>query len=107
VRSCGTPHAETNAVMLPHSARFMAGRAPRELGAFAAALGDPEADPGAAGDLIASLAALAGSTRLSDLGVTSDALHDLAAAAAGHPALQNTPGGVSREDLQRLFSGAL
>ena len=32
VRLAGTPHAETNAVMLPHSARLMAGRAPAALG---------------------------------------------------------------------------
>ena len=29
VRTCGTPHAQTNAVMLPHSVRLMSLRAPR------------------------------------------------------------------------------
>ena len=53
VRVAGTPHAETNAVMLPHSARLMAGRAPAALGAFAAALGDPAGDPGAAAERVA------------------------------------------------------
>ena len=28
VRTCGTPHAQTNAVMLPHSVRLMSRRAP-------------------------------------------------------------------------------
>ena len=32
VRETGTPHAETNAVMLPHSARLMAPRAPGRVG---------------------------------------------------------------------------
>ena len=34
VRTTGTPHAETNAVMLPHSARLMEGRAPEAVAAF-------------------------------------------------------------------------
>ena len=48
VRTAGTPHAETNAVMLPHSARMMVSRAPAELGLFAGAVGDPDEDPDAA-----------------------------------------------------------
>jgi maleylacetate reductase len=38
VRTAGAPHAETNAVMLPHSAHLMAGRAPEALGRLATAL---------------------------------------------------------------------
>ena len=34
VRTTGTPHAETNAVMLPHSARLMEERAPEAVAAF-------------------------------------------------------------------------
>jgi maleylacetate reductase len=45
VRTAGTPHAETNAVMLPHSARLMAGRAPGPMSDQAAALGDDCGDP--------------------------------------------------------------
>ena len=48
VRVAGTPHAETNAVMLPHSARFMVARAPGPLAELAEALGDPHGDPEAA-----------------------------------------------------------
>src|SRR5436190_4815356 len=65
VRLAGTPHAETNAVMLPHSARLMVGRAPGPLGALAGALGDPAEDPAAAPGRIAKLAARSGHTRLS------------------------------------------
>lgn len=39
VRICGTPHAETNAAVLPHSVAFLAGRAPEPYGRLAAALG--------------------------------------------------------------------
>ena len=50
VRIAGTPHAQTNAVMLPHFAGLMAGRAPGVIGEFARALG-PHApgDPGRRG----------------------------------------------------------
>ena len=107
VRTCATPHAETNAVMLPHSASFVAGRAPRELGEFALALGDPEGDADAAGDLLGALSALTGVTRLSELGVTERQAGEVAAAAAGHPALGNTPGGAGREDVEGLLRRAL
>jgi maleylacetate reductase len=108
VRTCGTPHAETNAVMLPHSARLMAGRAPREMGEFARALGAPEADPDLAGDRVAALTALSGFTRLCELGVTQSAMEEVASAAAAHPAVQATPGGgVGREELQELLCRAL
>lgn len=107
VRTCDTPHAETNAVVLPHSARFMAGRAPRELGAFARALGDPAGDPARAGERVSELAAHTGIACLSELGVTARALTGLAAAVAGHPALQNTPGGVGRGEVEALLRQAL
>ena len=107
VRTLGTSHAETNAVMLPHSARFVAGRAPRALGACANALGDAEGDPGAAGDRVAALTRLTGVTGLSDLGVEPDALARVTAVAVEHPALQNTPGGVSRADVEALLQVAL
>ncbi|MGH2847536.1 MAG: iron-containing alcohol dehydrogenase, partial [Thermoleophilaceae bacterium] len=64
VRSAGTPHAETNAVVLPHSARLMAGRAPGAMSELARALGDASGDPEAAGPHIARLAARCGHTRL-------------------------------------------
>ena len=107
VRTCDTPHAETNAVMLPHSARFVAGRAPWELGQFALALGAVQADAGEAADLIAALSSLTGLTKLSALGVTGAMLGEVATAAAGHPALANTPGGVSRGDVEDMLRRAL
>ncbi len=39
VRVCGTPHAETNAAILPHALAFLAARAPAAFEPLAAALG--------------------------------------------------------------------
>jgi alcohol dehydrogenase class IV len=39
VRVCGSPHAETNAAILPRAMAFLAPRAPTAVGAFAAAIG--------------------------------------------------------------------
>ena len=61
VREAGTPHAETNAVMLPHSARLMEARAPEALRAFREALPAE----------LAALAARSGHTRLASLGVAN------------------------------------
>ncbi|MBA2764350.1 MAG: iron-containing alcohol dehydrogenase [Thermoleophilaceae bacterium] len=90
VRVVSTPHAETNAVVLPHSVDFMVARAPREVGLFAEAIG---ADgPAAASRVIASLAAGSGIRSLSDLGIQPAWIPHLAKAVAEHPALANTPG---------------
>lgn len=107
VRTAGTPHAETNAVMLPHLARFMAGRAPAAMGSFAAALGDPESDPAAAAGRVAKLAARSGRTRLSALGVAESQLPEIGAAAAAHPLLANTPDPPDEQELTRLLHEAL
>ena len=107
VRTCGTPHAETNAVMLPHSARLMAGRRPVELGRFALALGEPEPDAGAAAGRVVGLTALTGVTRLSELGVGEERIGELSTAAAAHPGMAATPGGVDREDVARLLAAAI
>ena len=96
VRMAGTPHAETNAVMLPHTARFAAGRAPAALERFARAMGGEDA-----AERIAPLSALCGVTRLSELGVAAEQLSEVAEAAAAHPALAATPGGApSPEELR-------
>jgi alcohol dehydrogenase class IV len=106
VRTAGTPHAETNAVMLPHSARLMAGRAPDAMGRFARALGDPEGDPDSAAARTATLAARSGATRLSSLGVKETQLEDLAARAGAHPLLANTPEPPDEEEFARLLRDA-
>jgi alcohol dehydrogenase class IV len=107
VRVAGTPHAETNAVMLPHFARLMADRAPRELGAFAQALGDPAADPAAAARLISKLAARSGHTRLSTLGVDEEQLPQIVEAVQGHRGLGLVPQPPDRDELLQVLREAL
>ncbi len=107
VRGAGTSHAQTNAVMLPHFAGLMAGGAPAQLGAFARALGAPEADPGAAAGLVAELSARSGHTRLSELGVKDEQLPPVAAAVVEHPAYLNTPAPPSEGELLTLLRAAL
>jgi alcohol dehydrogenase class IV len=107
VRVAGTPHAETNAVMLPHFARLMADRAPAELGRLAHALGDPEADPAAAAGLISKLAARSGHTRLSTLGVTEEQLPQIADAVQGHRGIEMTPQPPDRDQLLEVLRAAL
>jgi alcohol dehydrogenase class IV len=107
VRTANTPHAETNAVMLPHSARLMASRAPTQMSALALALGAPEAGPGAASALLAPLAAQSGHARLRTLGVEEPQLASVAAAVQQHPALANTPDPPSEDELHELLLAAL
>jgi alcohol dehydrogenase class IV len=107
VRVAGAPHAETNAVMLPHFAAMMASRAPAELGALATALGDPEGEPEAAAPNIARLAARSGHTRLSTLGVGEEHLPQVVEAALRHPALGNTPDPPDAEELLAVLERAL
>jgi alcohol dehydrogenase class IV len=107
VRTAGSPHAETNAVVLPHSARLMAGRAPGPMSELAGALGDGAGDPEAAAGDIARIAARCGHTRLATLGVTEEHLPAAAAAAASHPALALTPDPPGEAELLELLRAAL
>jgi alcohol dehydrogenase class IV len=106
VRTAGAPHAETNAVMLPHSAHLMAGRAPEALGRLATALGTESGDPEAVEPALAGLAARSGRTRLKTLGVAEDALPAIASAATAHPALANTPARPGEEELLAVLRRA-
>lgn len=107
VRTAGTPHAQTNAVMLPHFARMMAGRVPGAIGELAAALGDPDADPEAAAGRVSKLAARSGHTRLSTLGVEEQHLPRVAEGVMRHPALRSTPDPPDAEELLALLRDAL
>ncbi|MEA2481562.1 MAG: maleylacetate reductase [Thermoleophilaceae bacterium] len=98
VRVGGTPHAETNAVMIPHTVRFAQPRAPERIGRLEAALGRPVAD----------LAARSGATRLGDLGFGPDGVDDVLDAASGRAELGNTPGGTpTRDELRAYIEAAL
>lgn len=107
VRTAGSPHAQTNAVMLPHFAGLMSMRVPGVMGEFAQALGDPEGDPGAAAGRAAKLAARSGHTRLATLGVEEEHLPRVAEAVMRHPALGNTPEPPGEDELLALLRDAL
>ena len=95
VRVLRTPHAQTNAVMLPHSAAFVAQR-------------DPGALQGVDPATLARLAARAGVTTLGELGVAEDQLDQVVEAVLLHPAIGNTPGGPpTSKELRRLLATAL
>lgn len=101
VRMCGTPHAATNATMLPHVLRAVAAREPAALEPVAAELGValaalPERVSGLAG----------GGRRLADLGVERAALPAVAEAAAARAELAGRPGAPDRGQLLRLLEQA-
>jgi alcohol dehydrogenase class IV len=107
VRTADSPHAQTNAVMLPHFAGMMAGRVPGVMGEFARALGDPDGNPDAAAGTVAKLSARCGHTRLRTLGVEEEHLPRVAAAVMQHPALNNTPEPPGEDELLELLRNAL
>ena len=95
VRLLRTPHAQTNAVMLPHSVAFVRERDPAAVAGL---------DPAA----VARLAARAGVTSLRELGVGEPQLDEVVEAVLRHPAIGNTPGGTpTAGQLRELLSGAL
>ena len=107
VRTAGSPHAQTNAVMLPHFAALMSGRVPGVIGELARALGDPDGDPAAAAGRASRLSARSGHTRLATLGVEEEHLPPVAAAVMQHPALGNTPDPPREDELLALLREAL
>lgn len=108
VRTVGSPHAETNAVMLPHTVGLMAHRAPGAVGRFARALGDPDGEAVNASGRVARLTAEAGAEGLAELGVDEDDIPAIVEAAGRHPALGATPGGAPGEaELSELIRAAL
>lgn len=105
VRVGGTPHAATNAVMLPHSVAFMADRAPRVIAALGDALGTSGAD--GAADAVGRLASRSLVTSLEQLGFERDRAAEVASVALHHPGVGATPGEVTVDDLCDLVTAAL
>jgi alcohol dehydrogenase class IV len=101
VRMLGTPHAETNATMLPRTMEMMRSRAPDEIAALARALG---AEPGEIGRRIESLGG--GPRRLRDLGASADRLESARHAMLQRPELENTPDPPGPDELRRLIDDA-
>jgi alcohol dehydrogenase class IV len=107
VRTTGSPHAETNAVMLPHFARAMAPRVPAAMQAVARTLGVEDENPIAGAERIAELAALSGHTRLTEVGVTAEQLDEVVSQALAHPAVANAPEPLDGRELRSLLEAAL
>ena len=98
VRVCGTPHAQTNAVMLPHFVRFMEPRAPREIALLHEALGTE----------VQTLAARAGVTTLRELGVSKDDLPRIMEGVAQRGDIAaNTPGSPDADEVRAVVAAAI
>ena len=102
VRSCGTPHAETNAAILPRAMAFMAPRAPRSIERLAEALG------GDVGQIEARILALGGDPPgLGALGGDRAGLEAALDAILARPELALTPPEPPRrEELRELIEKA-
>jgi maleylacetate reductase len=103
VRITGSPHAPTNAVMLPHFVRMMESRAPREMELVAAALGNKDVRPS---DTVMALSSQSEVTRLTEVGVEQSVLRDVVEAALQHPALRNTPDPPGADELTEVLERA-
>jgi len=96
-----TPHAETNATILPLTMEAMRSRAPAAIESLARALG---ADAAGIRERIEALGG--GPRRLGDLGAERGRLRRALDAILSRPELQNTPDPPGREELERLLEAA-
>ncbi len=102
VRVLETPHAQTNAALLPVTMEEMRGRAPEQIAALAEALGaEPEG-------IRERIEALGGGRRgLGELGAERERVGDAVEAAMARPELfRMTPGEIEAADLERLLDEA-
>jgi alcohol dehydrogenase class IV len=97
VRMVGTPHADTNATMLPRTMDAMRGRAPEEIASLAHALG---VEPDEIRSRIESLGG--GPRRLGDVGGNPDRVEAACQAMLERPELANTPDPPGLAELRRL-----
>ena len=95
----GFPHGTLNGICLPPALRFNAAFAPEAVRRFGEAVGSPD-DPPAR---VAELAALAGPTTLSELGVPEADLPSLAADAARRGGNKANPKPASAEEIEQLL----
>jgi maleylacetate reductase len=106
VRVTGVPHARAYAALLPHTLRAMVPRAPERLVLLAEALGAERRAEGAP-ERVAELAALSGTSTLSELGVRPDQVDAIVEAILERPDLANTPDPPDAAELRRLIEAAL
>jgi alcohol dehydrogenase class IV len=100
VRLCGTPHAETNAAVLPHAVELLAGRAPEAYGRLAAAL---ETDRNGLAERIEELGR---PQRLSEVGGDASKLDEAIEAMLQRPELQRVPRPPDEAELRELVDAA-
>ena len=100
VRVCGSPHAQTNAAVLPHAMAAMAARAPERIEALAGAIGT---EPSRIAERIVELG------RPRGLGAAGADRAQLEAALDGieqRPELQFTPDPPDRDELRAIVEAA-
>jgi len=95
----GLPHGTLNGICLPPVLRFNTAFAPDAVARFGEAIGDP-GDPAGR---VESLAALAGPTRLGELGVPEEDLPGLAADAAQRGGNLANPKPASPHEIEQLL----
>jgi alcohol dehydrogenase class IV len=100
VRLCGTPHAGTNAAILPRALAYLAEREPEAYEPQAAALGTDLAG------LTARVEELGRPRPLGELGGDESKLDEAIEAMLQRPELQHVPGPPSREELTQLVRSA-
>jgi alcohol dehydrogenase class IV len=101
VRICGTPHAETNAAVLPHALAFLVERAPEAYGSFAEALGTD------IGGLRVRVEELGQPEPLGRFSGYKSKLDEALDAMLQRSELAQVPGSlVTREDLEKLVAQA-
>ena len=101
VRVLETPHAETNATMLPLTMEAMRSRAPEAIASLARALG---ADAAQIGKRIEALGG--GPRKLSDLGADRGRRRRALDEILSRPELRNTPDAPGRQELDGLLEAA-
>lgn len=101
VRICGTPHAETNATILPRAMAFMTPRASDQLTKLAKAIGT---DPS---EIETRILELGGNpVGLGQLGADRSKLDEAVEAMLARPELAFTPEPPTRNDLEALIESA-
>jgi alcohol dehydrogenase class IV len=100
VRICGTPHAESNAAILPKAVGFLSERAPKAYEALAVSLNTDLAG------LPERIEELGQPRLLGSLGGDESRLNEALEAMLKRPELKWVPGMVAREDLAALVRAA-
>jgi alcohol dehydrogenase class IV len=95
----GLPHGTLNGICLPPALRFNAAVVPAAVERLGEAVGAPDNPAGR----VEGLAALAGPTRLRDLGVPEEDLPELAATAAERGGNLANPKPASPDEIEQLL----